>query len=612
MQNFEERKYFLIALYIIIGVIFTARLFYIQVIKTEYRTTAENNSTRHVVLSPGRGLIYDRDSSLLVYNTAFYDILCTPRKTKPFDTLMLADLLGEDVIRLKAKLKKITKSRYLRYRPNVIAENLSADKYAKLQEFLFLFKGFSVKARMQRKYNTKSTAHVLGYVAEVGTPEIAADNYYSPRDLIGKSGVEKAYEKLLRGEKGNEILLVDVLGNIKGSYKNKNYDTLPENGTNVYLSLSNRLQQYGEELMQNKIGSVVAIEPSTGEILSLISSPAYNPNVLVGQERNQNYRALALNDSLKPLFNRATMALYPPGSTFKIVNALIGLHEGVITERSTYSCYGGYYVGNFHMGCHHYDEIDFLYSIQGSCNAYYANVFRRILDNKKYESIYDAYKVWNGHVKSFGLGQRLGSDVQSELKGLVPDAKYFDKKYGGYNRWRSLYLVSMGIGQGELGTTPLQMANMTAAIANRGYYFTPHLIKLTPIDTLYSKYTEKHYTSIDSVYFEPVIEGMELVTMPGGTAQVARIKGVSVCGKTGTAQNPRGDDHSIFVAFAPRENPKIAIAVYVENAGFGSTWAAPIASLMIEKYLNDSTARPWLEERMIKGNLIDKLFEEKE
>jgi penicillin-binding protein 2 len=433
--------------------------------------------------------------------------------------------------------------------------------------------------------------------------------YYQQGDYIGINGMEKYYEKELRGVKGVNIFMVDVHNRIKGPYEEGRFDSIAKVGKNLISTIDADLQEYGEKLMINKIGSVVAIEPKTGEVLAMISSPTYNPELLVGRDRTDNFRTLQ-NDSLKPIFNRSIMALYPPGSTFKVVNALIGLQEEVLAPSTRYACYGRYTVGRG-VGCHnHSSPLDLEHSIAASCNTYYCHVFRNIIDKREFNSIEDGFNNWKQHVESFGYGNKLGIDLPNELKGIVPSVNFYNKYFrkGG---WSSLTIISLSIGQGELGTTPLQMANLVSAIANKGYYYTPHIVKdIEGSDAIDHKYYEKHVTSVDSSYYKYIINGMDLaVNAPAGsgsTARIAAIPDVVVCGKTGTSQNPHGEDHSVFFAFAPKDDPKIAIAVYVENAGFGATWAAPIASLMIEKYLKDSISRPYLEEYLLKANLLDR------
>jgi len=602
MYDNTNRKYVIQGIFIFLTVIFIVRLFFLQVVNSSYKISAENNSTRHVTRYPARGLIYDRNDQLLVYNEAAYDLMVIPKQVEPFDTSDFCQVLNIKREFVRKMLKKV--KRYSKYKPSVFLKQISAKKYAILQEKLYKFQGFFVQTRTLRKYPQNIAAHVLGYVGEINSKHLKNDSYYAQGDYIGISGIEKSYETELRGKKGKSIYLVDVFNRIKGSFKNGEFDEKPVVGRNLTSTLDADLQAYGEQLMQNKKGSVVIIEPATGEILALISSPNYDPNRLVGRVRSKNYKQLA-NNPQNPLFNRALMAKYPPGSTFKLINALVALQEGVITEKTHFSCHGGYRVGSFHLHCHHNASFALVQSIQLSCNAYYCNVFRRILDNKKYENIDFAYNSWYRYLNQFGLGRKLGSDLSLELRGNVPKSSYFDKLYG-KGRWKSLMLVSMSIGQGELGITPLQMANMTAAIANRGYFYVPHIVKkIAGKDTINQLFTRKQNIKIDSAYFNRVIDGMEMVVV-AGTATTARIKGISVCGKTGTAENPHGKDHSIFTSFAPKEKPKIVVSVYVENAGFGSTWAAPIASLLIEKYLNDSISRPYLEKRIIEGYLLEK------
>jgi len=571
--------------------IFVVRLFTIQIADNSYQMSANNNSRRYMTDYAARGVVFDRNGKLLVYNQPAYDLMVIPNQTAAFDTAELASLIKVKESFLKDALKKARS--YSRFKPSVVVKEIGDTTFVSFNEQLYKFPGFFTQMRTLRKYPNRIASHILGYIGEVDDRVIKDNTYYAQGDYIGISGIERSYEEQLRGRKGVRIFLVDVHNRIQGGYQDGKYDTLAVSGKNITTTLDAELQAYGEYLLQKKTGAIVAIEPSTGEILALVSAPTYDPNLLVGRVRSPNYRIL-VNDKNKPLFNRALMAQYPPGSTFKLVNALIGLQEKVITPGSVFTCAGGYHMGSLKVGCHHNGSIDFLYSIQGSCNAYYCNVYQRTLDDKKYKSVAEAYLNWRKYVTSFGLGVKLNTDLAHELEGLVPTNAYFDRYYG-KNRWKSLMLISMSIGQGELGVTPVQMANMVATIANRGYYFIPHIVKnIEGQDKIDPRFMEKHFTNIDTSYFELVIEGMARV-VTGGTATNARVSDIEICGKTGTAQNPHGEDHSIFVAFAPRHNPKIAIAVYVENAGFGSTWASPVASLMIEKYLKGSISRPDLE-----------------
>ncbi len=600
--DINKKKRFVIAgIFILIGIIYVIRLFNLQVMESKYLLSAENNVLRYVTKYPARGLIFDRNGELLVYNQGQYDLMVIPKQIKEFDTLELCKIIGADKITLINNLEKARK--YSLYKPSMVFKQISALQYAELQEKLYKFHGFFIQTHSSRIYKEGIAAHILGYVGEVNQKIIEKKSYYRSGDYIGISGIEKAYENELRGEKGLNIFLVDVHNRIKGSYKSGKYDTAAVVGKNIYTTIDAELQKYGEALLKNKRGSIVAIEPKTGEILALVSSPYYNPNLLTGSNRSKNYRGLLL-DSVKPLFNRALMAYYPPGSTFKLVQALIGLQEGVITVETALPCNGGFSIGTHVVHCHHGGSVGFIRSISGSCNAYYCGVFTKLLYDKDYETVESAYQNWRKHLHSFGLGVKLKSDLGHELAGILYPSDYFNKYYG-KGKWGPFTIISLSIGQGELGFTPFQMANMVATIANRGYYIIPHTVReIDGEENINENYLEKHYVDIDQKHFEPVIEGMQLV-LDMGTAGGLGLPDIKICGKTGTAQNPHGIDHSAFVAFAPRNNPKIAIAVYIENGGYGSTWAAPISTLMIEKYLTDTIKRPWLEKRMLDGNLMN-------
>ena len=603
MKQYSFRQYVIIAIVLLVGFVFLLRLFYLQVIDGRYKLDAKNQALRYITEFPARGYVFDRDGKLLVYNEAAYDLMVVPRQVKEIDTLQLCELLGMTKETFINKL--IQAKKYSRYKPSVFEKQISAESYGALQEKLFKFSGFYVQTRTLRKYPQRTAAHSLGYIGEVSKRITENFPYYKDGDYIGISGVENSYEKELRGIKGMRIVMVDVHNREKGAYKNREYDTLAIAGSHLTATIDAELQKYGEQLMQNKMGSIVAIEPATGEILAIVTSPSYDPNLLVGRVRSKNYTKLS-KDTLKPLFNRALMASYPPGSTFKLLQALIGLQEGVLDEETFYSCRGGYYYGGPKpVGCHaHASPVGFYYSIQTSCNAYYCNVFKSIIDQqKRYGSTKAAFNNWRKHVMSFGLGQKIGLDLPNELRGNVPSAEYYDK-YHGDGRWKAVTVISLAIGQGEMGITPLQLANYVATIANRGFYYAPRIVKAVdgkPIDD--PRYTEKHVTTVDRAHFEKVVEGMHLV-VESGTGRAGRLDGIPYCGKTGTAQNPHGKDHSIYISFAPKDNPKIALAVFVENAGFGSTWAVPISSLMIEKYLTDTISRPEMEKRMFEGNLL--------
>ncbi len=609
-DTYTNRKYIIAGIIILVGLTMIIKLFSIQVIEDTYRLSADNNVLRYVTQYPARGLIYDRNNKLIVYNQAAYDLMVIPAQTGNMDTSLFCNELGitEDFFteRMRAAVNYSSRA------PSVFLKQISAETYAQFQEKMFMYPGFYVQPRTLRKYSRPIASHVLGYVSEVDENIIKQDPYYKSGDYIGNLGIEEAYEQELRGTRGMKIYMVDVYSLIKGSYDNGSHDTLAVQGSDIISTIDLDLQEYGEKLMQNKTGSIVAIEPSTGEILTLISSPSYDPGLLVGRVRSENYSRLQ-SDTLLPLFNRAFMASYPPGSTFKPLNGLIGLQEKVIYPGTQFSCDNGY----LFVGCHsHESPLDLEGAIMNSCNSYFCQTFRRILENPEYESISEAYNKWKSYLDEFGFGRKLSSEFVNELSGIVPESSYFEKYYG-KDSWKALNVISLAIGQGEIGTTPMQMANMTTAIANRGYYYTPHIVKSVGnraiIDTTFTK---KHKISIDSVNFERVIQGMEAAVNggEGATARIAALQDITVCGKTGTAENPHGEDHSVFIAFAPKVNPVIAIAVYVENAGFGSTYAAPVASLMIEKYITGqiSLASKWKEQRMLELDLISKSTEDEE
>ncbi len=594
-DKYGNRKLLFFATIIVFAIIILIKLFILQVVDKSYRLSAENNVLRYVTQYPARGLIYDRNGELLVYNQAAYDLMVIPGQVQHMDTAELCSILEITNDSFINRMNDAVK--FSRHTPSVFLKMVSSETYARLQEVLYRYPGFYVQTRTLRKYTYPSAAHVLGYVGEVNNEEIKADAYYKAGDYIGKNGIEKSYERHLRGSKGLKIYLVDVYNRVKGLYQEGRYDTVPVPGSNIASTLDIGLQRYGELLMRGKNGSIVALEPSTGEVLALISTPDYDPSLLVGRIRSENYTRLQ-NDTLEPLFNRALMASYPPGSTFKPVNGLIALQEKVITDNTEYFCDNGYYAPGVHVACHHFASFNLSQAITTSCNAYFCNAFRLTLENPVYGSVAEGMERWRAYLSEFGFGSKLGIDFPNELPGFVPRPSYYDDIYG-KNRWRALTVISMAIGQGELGTTPLQMANMAATIANRGYYCTPHIVRSVGNDTLAinPSFRGKNRVNIDSAYFEVIVEGMKGVVNggEGATARWVAIKDIIMCGKTGTAENPHGPDHSIFIAFAPEDNPKIAIAVYVENTGFGSTYAAPVASLMIEKYLKGEAGNVWLE-----------------
>ena len=594
---FINRKYVIMAFIVLASLVLIIRLFIIQVVKNTYRLSADNNVLRYVTQYPARGLIYDRNGKMIVLNQAAYDLMVIPAQTTKIDTIGLCSLLGISGEFLRERMKAAVI--YSRRAPSVFLKQISDQTYAKLQEKMFMYPGFYVQPRTLRKYAKPVASHILGYVSEVDDGIIKKDPYYKSGDYIGKLGIEEAYEKELRGRRGVKIFLVDVYSRIKGSYAGGSMDTLAVQGEDITSGIDLNLQEYGELLMKNKRGSIVAIEPETGEVLTLVSSPDYNPGLLVGRIRSDNYANLSA-DTLKPLFNRALMASYPPGSTFKPINGLIALQEQVISPSTMFSCNNGY----LFMKCHsHRSPLNLEDAIMISCNSYFCQAFRRVLENPKYLSVSSAYEKWKEYLNEFGFGNKLGTDFVNELTGFIPAGTYFDRFYG-KNRWKALTVISMAIGQGEVGTTPLQMANMTAAIANRGYYYTPHIVKSVGADhAIDRRFITKHQINIDSANFEEIILGMQ-AAVNNGTGTNAALKDIIVCGKTGTAQNPHGKDHSVFIAFAPKDNPKIAISVYVENAGFGATYAAPIASLMIEKYLKGEISNKNREQSILDLNLM--------
>ena len=601
MKQYENRTYIIGGFFGLVILIFIVRLFSIQVLDDSFKTSSENNVIRKQTDYPRRGLIYDRNNELIVYNEAAYDLMITPKQATVLDTGLICSLLEIDTINLMNRIEKARK--YSIYKASVLMKQISVETYTKLQENMFLMPGFFFFTRTLRKYPFSTASHLLGYVGEVGQKTVKNKPYYKEGDYIGISGIEKAYEDKLRGVKGVKLLLKDVHNNIKGSFNNGKFDIKSKPGKNLQSSIDIFLQNYGESKKKNKRGSIVALEPSTGEILCLVSSPSYDPNNLVGRKRSGNYLTLNEDTINKPLFNRASLAQYPPGSTFKLINALIGLQEKVIYSGTRYGCDEGYVYGEEKrkMKCHpHRTPLNLIESISNSCNAYFCNVYRAIIE--KYPNTYEGYDVWRNYVTSFGLGNWLNNDLPTGQKGFVPTQNFYDRIYG-KNRWKSLTNLSLSIGQDALLTTPIQMANMTAAIANRGYYFTPHIVKSIDNDSIDSRFTKPIYTMVDSSLFEIVIKGMQEVVEDEelGTSNIAKMDDITVCGKTGTAQNPHGEDHSIFIGFAPKDNPKIALAVYVENGGWGSTWAVPIGSLMIEKYLNDTVKRDWLEKKITNG-----------
>ncbi len=603
MKPFEDRKFVILGIFLTIALIFLGRLFFIQVIDDSYQMSANNQTLRTITQYPVRGLIYDRNKQLLVYNEAAYDLMVVPSKVSDFDTSSFCQLLGISDSAFVTRLKKARK--YSRYRPSVFEKQIPASQWALVSERLYKYNGFHGEKRTLRKYPKATSAHILGYISEVGNSDIAKDSYYKSGDYIGKRGLEKEYESVLRGTRGKKILMVDVHNRIKGNYRNGLYDSLPIAGKNLICSIDRDLQALGELLMQGKRGSIVAIEPSTGEILAMISAPSYDPNLLVGRPRSKNYQMLQQNDSLNPLFNRTINAMYRPGSIFKIVQALVALDEGVITQDTRFQCNRGI------IGCHGshtYDEL--VGAIQHSCNPYFYQVYKRLIQRGDNTSVFkDAnmgLQTWQERVKLFGFGVQLKTDLPGLKMGLVPTPEFYNKWYG-ENRWAFSTIYSNSIGEGELQVVPIQMANLAAIIANKGYYYQPHLIKSIGEDSVKRpEFTQKFDTEVDPKYFEPIVKAMfKVVNESGGTARKARMDSIIVCGKTGTVQNDPWPDHSVFMAFAPMENPKIAVAVYVEYSDYGGTWAAPISSLMIEQYLTGEIKRKDKQKRITNASFLE-------
>lgn len=602
----EKRKYVIGGFVAVIVLIYIIRLFNLQVVSDKYKESADSNAFLKRVIYPSRGLIYDRNGKLVVFNKPAYDVMLIPKDVGEFDTVALCSALNltrEQLAEKWADMKNPRKNPgYSAYTPQKLISQLSIEDYGKFQEKLNLFPGFFVQKRTVRNYAYPAGANVLGNIREVSVGDIERDRYYRRGDYTGDLGIEKSYEKALRGEKGVEILMKDAYGRIKGKYENGIYDVSPESGRNLTLSLDIELQEYGEKLMANKIGAIVAIEPKTGEILALVTSPNYDPSLLVGKERGKNYADL-VKDPYKPLFDRALQGAYPPGSTFKPTQGLILLQEGVVNLQTQYPCYHGY-VNGLRVGCHgHASPIALKPALQTSCNAYFCWGLKNMIDKRGTTAAAQLTK-WKNYMVEMGYGYRLGVDLPHESRGFIPNADFYSNSFRGAN-WSANTIISISIGQGEVLATPLQIANLSATIANRGYFYTPHVVKEIADSVIDSKYHEKHSPKIKREYYEAVAEGMRMA-VTGGTCRLANLPDIEVCGKTGTAQNPHGKDHSAFMGFAPYDDPKIAICVYVENAGFGAAYGVPIGSLMIEKYLTGKIrdSRKGIEERMFNSNTI--------
>lgn len=601
------RKVLLPTLIIVAASLLVIRIFYLQIIDDSFKLKSDNNAIKIKYDYPERGYIYDRNGKLLVSNQASYDIMVIPREIKNLDTIEFCELLN---ITKEDFIKKIEKAKVYSPRlPSVFLTQLNKIEFAAFQEKIRKFEGFYFQKRSLRDYEVNFGANIFGFITQVNENLIAKNPYYNSGDLIGKQGVEESYEEILRGIKGVKYIQKDKYNREIGSFKEGKYDTIAVQGEDINLSIDAEIQKYGEELMINKRGGIVAIEPKTGEILALVTAPSYDPAILVGRQRSKNYTQLYKDSIAKPLYDRGLLAEYPPGSPFKIMTGLVALQEGVINEQTSVACHHGFsYARGRFMRCHcHGGMLQLHRGIYESCNAFFGTAYMKTIN--KYVKPASAVDVWSKHVKSFGLGQFMGYDLPTGRKGNIPDSKTYKRIYpnGG---WRSTAIVSNAIGQGEVLMTPIQLANMMATIANRGYYYTPHIIKKIEGKPIDKKFTTKHVTTIDRKYFSPIIDGLfDVYNL--GTAYHLKVEGIDICGKTGTAENfakiggkrTQLEDHSIFVAFAPKNNPKIAIAVMVENGGFGATIAGPIASLMIEKYLRKKITRTDLETRILNKSL---------
>ncbi|MBQ3846315.1 MAG: penicillin-binding protein 2 [Bacteroidales bacterium] len=606
MDNSRRTK-LIIGLLVAAGILL-GRIFYIQIINDRYKRDASNNSMVYDIIYPTRGAIYDRNGKILVGNKVAYDILVTPREVQPFDTLALARVLEVPLELIKEKMAEYSANkRKIGFQSVVMLKQISVETYMRFDEVKYMFPGFKGQSRSIRDYPVNAGGNLLGYVSEVDQAFLDKhSDEYRRGDYAGKTGIEAAREKDLRGEKGYHIYLRNSHNQIEEPYNGGADDVEAVPGHDIVTTIDADLQQYGQELMKNKVGSIVAIEPSTGEILALVSSPGIDVEQLA--DIGKYYGEISKNP-YKPMYNRAVQASYPPGSVFKLVNGLIGLQEGVLQPSYMYPCSAGYHFGaGRKLGCHnHRSPLNMEESIMMSCNAYYCYVLKNILDNKKYDNVEEALDHWHDMVLSFGFGRKLGSDFPAELSGGIPTGKTYNRAYG-KGHWNSTTVISLSIGQGEILATPLHLANFCATIANRGYYYIPHIVKASEGVEIEDRFYEKQYTMVDTVHFPKVVKGMWRAVNSGfgsgGTASIAAVDGLDICGKTGTAQNPRGKDHSVFICFAPKDDPKIAVAAFIENGGFGATWACPLASLMVEKYLKGEVKRADLEKRMREGNTM--------
>lgn len=584
--NYINRKYILGGIAVAVVIIYLIRLFSLQLMSDDYKKNADSNAFRKEIQYPSRGLILDRKGRLLVYNESSYNIMVVMNDQRGIDTLDFCQTVGitkDFYIKRMDEIK--SKISYSRYTPQLFMSQIPAEEFSVFREKLFRFKGFSVEKRSVRHYTTGLGAHLLGDVGEVNDKDIANDDYYQSGDFIGKLGVERSYEKELRGEKGMRIMLRDVHGRTQGHYQNGRYDKAPVPGKDVTLSIDLDLQALAERLLEGKLGAIVAIEPSTGQILCMASSPTYDPRLTVGRNRGKYHQQLS-RDPMRPLLNRAIMGTYPPGSTFKITQALMGLQEGSITPEIAFPCHHGFNYKGLHLGCHgHASPINLVPAIGTSCNAYFCwNLYRMFSNKRKYGSVQNAMNCWKDHMVDMGFGYKLGIDLPGESRGMIPNANYYDDHYR--KSWNALTVISISIGQGEVTATPLQIANLAATVANRGHYYVPHIVRSIRGGQIDSLYTHPHHTTINPRWYNYAVAGMRKAVL-SGTCHAANIPGIEVCGKTGTVQN-RGHDHSAFMGFAPMNSPRIAVVAYIENGGFGAVYGVPIGALIMEQYLNGS------------------------
>ena len=581
-----RRRYVIGGAVLVVVALFIVRLFMLQIMSDDYKKNADSNAFLQKIQYPSRGVIYDRTGKLLVYNQPAYDITVVMKEITQLDTLDLCNTLKITPEFVRKRFSDLKDRRlnpgYSPYTNQVFLTQLSGEDCGIFQEKMFKFPGFYIQRRTIRQYKYNAGAHILGDIAEVSKSDMESDTYYQPGDFIGKQGVERFYEKQLRGEKGIEVLLRDAHGRIQGNYMDGKFDKASVPGKNLTLSLDIELQMLGERLLEGKIGSIVAIEPSTGEVLCLVSSPTYDPRLMIGRNRGKNHLAMSRNP-WKPLLNRAIMGTYPPGSTFKTTQGLTFLQEGIINAGTTFPCSHGFSYRGLHVGCHaHPSPLPLLPSIATSCNSYFCwGLYYMIGSRQKYGSVQNAMNTWRDYMVSMGFGYKLGIDLPGEKRGMIPNAQFYDKAYRG--SWNGLTVISIAIGQGEVTATPLQIANLGATIANRGYFVTPHVVKEIEGEPMDSVFSEKRYTKVDKSHYDEVAQGMRMAVL-GGTCRTANMPDIEICGKTGTAQN-HGKDHSAFMGFAPLNNPKIAVAVYVENGGWGATYGVPIGKLIIEKYI---------------------------